>query len=334
MTTHQPRSDPQVGLLVAVWRYRYLTLAAIVIGAVLAATVTVSANSTIEAESTIALTDPRGNSLFRQGSAANVDLTRYTAERAAFAGSDAVLSRAAEILGGKATAESLSDQVTVKPSPTTSILSIRAQAVDVETAIRISDATAQAYQELANQETKEKVALAIKGLDEQRTEAQRVISAPLSSPAEVSAGTQTLSAVNARAAEIQSAGALFGSGVAFANPARAIPRGGKTVIIRNAAAGGLMGLIIGAAISWVLADRASRNGSAGDVSELSPAPYDDRPDPIGTQREPMPRTPPPPRPASNGGSAAPKRADSKITDASDLDSNSARLRTRQSGSKR
>lgn len=258
MTTQDGGTDSQVGLVAAVWRYRWVTLAFLLVGGLLAAFVTLSANDASKAKATVALTDPRGNSIFRQGSSANIDLTRYTAERAAFAESVAVLGRAAEILDDGSTSASLDEVVEVKPRPDTSILVINAEAPDADRAIAVADAVATAYQELALAETRQKADLALAGLDAQRQEALTVINDPTSTSAEVAAGTQTLSTVNARAAEIESAAELFGNGVAFADPAQLEAGGGKVELLRNAAAGAMIGLVLGAALSWVLADRRQR----------------------------------------------------------------------------
>ena len=104
------------------------------------------------------------------------------------------------------------------------------------------------------------------GLESQRQDALTVIRNPVSTPAEISAGTQTLSAVNARAAEIQSSAELFGNGVSFYDPARPVKTSGLTGLIRNGAAGALIGLVIGAAISWALADRRQRRSPDGPAS--------------------------------------------------------------------
>jgi hypothetical protein len=260
-------TSQQVGLVAAVWRFRWVTLAFLLVGGLLAAYVTLSANDASRAKATVALTDPRGNSIFRQGSSANVDLTRYTAERAAFAESVAVLQRAAEILADGSTSSTIDEVVEVKPRPDTSILVINAEAADPDDATAVADAVATAYQELALAETRQKADLALAGLDAQRQEALAVINDPTSTSAEVAAGTQTLSTVNARAAEIESAAELFGNGVAFADPAQLEAGGGKVELLRNAAAGAMIGLVLGAALSWVLADRRQRAQHAPDLHD-------------------------------------------------------------------
>lgn len=258
MTASYGRTDSQVGLLAAVWRYRWLTVGLAVLGGALAVAVSLSSADVHSAKAAIALTDPRGNSVFRQGSSANLDLNRYTAERAAFAESEQVLLRAAQAVGGGATAESVNDQVTVTPDPNTSILKVVADADTSKEAIALADAVSQSYQALSADETKAKADLALKGLEAQRAAAAAVLSNPQSSAAEVSSGTQTLSAVNARAADIQSAAELFGNGVTFYDPARAVKPSGTTALVKNAAAGALIGLVIAAALSWLLADRRRR----------------------------------------------------------------------------
>lgn len=305
MTTHDVGTQNQIGLIAAVWRYRWLTLGLALIGGLLATYVTLSANEAAEAKAVVALTDPRGNSIFRQGSSANIDLTRYTAERAAFAESEKVLALAVQALGGDATAETVDKQVEVKPNPDTSILSITAQAPTSEEAIEIADAVANAYQELSLEETKAKGALALSGLDAQRQEALAIIRNPSASAAEVAAGTQTLSTVNARAAEIESSAELFGNGVAFADPARPVKKSGLTALVRNGVAGAMIGLVIGAAIAWVLADRQQKRQRIEDEAGPSPddGPLDEDADARlravgGTPRARTPRPPGAPGPGS------------------------------------
>lgn len=282
-------TETQIGLVAAVWRYRVLTFGLAIVGALLASVVTLTANSNASAKASVALTDPRGNSVFRQGSAANIDLTRYTAERAVFAESEQVLTRAAKALGGDASPESVNAAVTVTPSADTSILDIVAESASPAQAVKVADAVATAYQDLALDETKAKAALALSGLEAQRQQAQTVLQTSTSTPAEVSSATQTLSAVNAKAADIQSAAELFGNGVSFFDPARPVKKSGLTTLLRNAVAGGLIGLVIGSAISWVLADR--RQKRPHDSEDDSPGGWSTRDTPPVEESEPIPMGP-------------------------------------------
>jgi hypothetical protein len=55
--------------------------------------------------------------------------------------------------------------------------------------------------------------------------------------------------------------------VAFADPAQLEAGGGKVELLRNAAAGAMIGLVLGAALSWVLADRRQRAQHAPDLHD-------------------------------------------------------------------
>src|SRR5688500_12549859 len=76
---------PTPGLVESLWRYRLSSLALVLVAARAGAGYVTVRKPMPHATAGLSLADPRGSSVFRQGTAVPVDLARYTVERAEFA---------------------------------------------------------------------------------------------------------------------------------------------------------------------------------------------------------------------------------------------------------
>ena len=86
-------------LMTSVLRYRTASLVIVLVFGFLGAALTFASSGSVSATASVGLRDPKGVSVVRSAGASSTDLTRYTAERADFARSAAVVARAAEIDG-------------------------------------------------------------------------------------------------------------------------------------------------------------------------------------------------------------------------------------------
>ncbi|MDQ3573708.1 MAG: AAA family ATPase [Actinomycetota bacterium] len=244
----------------SVWRYRRMSVAIVAVGLVSAFAVSQLLRRTTPprytATARVALTDPRGNNVFRPGSSAGADLVRYIGERAAFAKSDRVLERAAQSLDRGLTAESLRTQVTTSGVQQENLITISATARDPSLAISITNAVVDSYRDISQADT---VAAADEGLKGIAQAKERLLATlrttdPAGGPARAAAN-QALVQLEQRASDIVINATLFGAGVNFTDPATGARPVQGTSIPRNVAAGGLIAFLIAVVVSWVRADR-------------------------------------------------------------------------------
>jgi capsular polysaccharide biosynthesis protein len=252
--------DEGPGLLASVWRYRWLVAVVLLLGA--GAGLGSSARQPVvyESSSQILLAVPvPGDS-----GGAPVDPDRYVRNQAAFMTSPPVLERAARHLNGRVPARQLRWRVSTEPSQELDMVTVRARDQTPQGAAELANAVGLAYEETAVQQSERTVAKTLEQL--QATEAElneqlaalqaRVRQAPgdtvarlrLEAVAEQSAQTAQ------RAQELKLRG-MDASPVALREPAQ-VPGGPvQPRPSRQAAIGGLLGLVLGAGLAWWLNSR-------------------------------------------------------------------------------
>lgn len=251
----QPTEGP--GLLASVWRFRWISLLIVLLCLGGGAAVGFQAPSRPTGAATLGLRDPRGSDVF-SGLGSSANLSRYTANRAAFAESEVVLRRAATQLGGDYTARRLSGLVSAEGRSDSDVMTISARGRDSQEAARVANAVSTAYQETTAEETQRAAKTAVQAIDTIRAEVQismalpRNDRTPAQAQAVAAAASSTLTSLGLRAAEIETTAKLFGTGVSFLDPAvpgEASARGG---LLRTLAIALLLGLLLATAVAWGL----------------------------------------------------------------------------------
>lgn len=152
MITDRTEEPADIGLVEAVWRYRWSSLLIILMCGVLAALVTGFVLTGVTATARFAVIDPRSTSLLRQGVSSDSSYIAYTAQQAAFAESWPVLERARTLLaerdGVAIGTEELRAAVQTSPASSGGIVEVTAKARTDRTAARIANAVVDAYREL------------------------------------------------------------------------------------------------------------------------------------------------------------------------------------------
>lgn len=219
-------SGPSLGA--ALWRYRYLVVAATLLLGAVGFLASQSRPALYEAEGFMLLSDP--NETTFRSTRGFVDPGRHASREAERLRTAAVLEQASELLGGRPTPEQLDGMLSVEPGQSVESLTIRAFHRDPKTAAEVVNAVAEAYELVIAQEIRSDAESAIARLNESRQEVEeelRRIQAQLSQnpddpvlSARMQAATQQLSAISSRADEIAVDSALFGSGVEVFQQAR------------------------------------------------------------------------------------------------------------------
>ncbi len=235
------------GVLASLWRYRTMSAVIVSVMVLLSVGVGLLAQPRAEAKATIALASPPAKSVLAPGVQGDASLARYTAQRAAYVKSDAVLRSVAATLHRKDITK-LRQDISATPSSTANTIVVVAQGKTDREAVQIAAATVAAYRS----KTAEDVAASHRrGNPVDRTELTRVQGGAVSG----SAVPTTVSQLAVEASEIRVSSALFGDGVEFVVAPRADAVTKRSIPLREAALGLALGLLLAATAAWIRADR-------------------------------------------------------------------------------
>src|SRR5690606_38198374 len=128
--------DAPVGLLSAMWRYKGMCVVIVVVCVLASTAIGFLMTPEPSATATIALKTPSQDNVLAPGSPGAASLAGYTAPRARFVTSDAVLGNVGKSLGVDDLNE-LRDQLEVKPSTDSNIITITASGTTSDDAVRL-----------------------------------------------------------------------------------------------------------------------------------------------------------------------------------------------------
>ncbi|GLZ10082.1 hypothetical protein Acsp04_03170 [Actinomadura sp. NBRC 104425] len=284
---------PEISLVEAVWRYRTMSLIIVLASVLLSSAVTLLLLSGATATARFAVTDPTNkNNVLRMGVVSGQGFATYTAQRAAFAGSTPVLTKATEIIkskGGPAmTSAQLRGRVSTSSKADGGVVLVEAKGSDMREAAMIANAVVAAYQQVT-------VSTNIAKLDEQLKTIQQTQQQVTQQMEATTVGSRNYRLLANRLTKLQSdesgvlsARANTNDGVQFvdtADPNASEP----SKLPRNAAIGLAVGLIAACVVSFLRA--ASPNSRRRVQAVAAGAP----PDP-GEQAAAPPAAPEPSRP--------------------------------------
>lgn len=216
-----------------------------------------------QATATIALSTPRTAGVVSAGSQGDASLARYTAQRARFVTSDAVMQAVAEELG-RSDITTLRRDVTATPAGNSNTITITAEASSASGAVALAGAVVDAYRAESGREVERLTDAALATIDQSVADIRAGLG-PQPAPELVSSVASTLSQLQIQANDLATSSALFGDGVEFVVEPRldAVSTAGRP--IREAALGIVLGVVIAATIAWLRADR-----DRGVTSPLQP----------------------------------------------------------------
>lgn len=244
--------SPPVGLLNSMWRYRGMCTAIVVVCVVLSVGIGYLVSPGPKATATIALKTPGADNVLAPVSSSDAALARYTAQRARFATSDAVLGNVAAALGTKDLA-ALRDRLTIAPSTDSNAITVAASGANAAEAVNLANEVARAYGEETEKQVSDLTDAALSSIDKNVTELRSEITANGSSAVN-GAAAATLAQVQQRAASIRTSSAVLGDGVDFVvKPDMSSVKDNK-LPLKEAALGLIIGLVIAGTVAYLRAD--------------------------------------------------------------------------------
>jgi polysaccharide biosynthesis transport protein len=267
------RSGP--GLLEALWRYKWSSLALIALLAFVSAGAGFLLHDQATGHARMALLTPPPEIVLGGSLTSEASFVRYTKQRALFVTSEPVLTRAARSLDDSTTADDLRSRVSAEASIDGDVINVSAIANTPQEAANICNMVVRAYQDetLADVDSASKAALTtIELAKEEVTEALRGGGGQTATRARASAAIETLSQLDIRASTIRVQTEEFESGVSFVDPATPATAAQAGLPLREGVLGIAFGVLIAATISWLRADRDRRVREPDAPADLLQAP--------------------------------------------------------------
>jgi succinoglycan biosynthesis transport protein ExoP len=248
--------DAHPGVLASLWKYRGTSAAIVSVVVLLSVGVGFLAQPRgAQAKATIALSSPPAKSVLAPGVQGDASLARYTAQRAAYVTSDAVLRTVAASLR-RSDITKLRRAISATASTSSNTIVIVADADTDREAVQLAAATVAAYRSETTHEVQRLTDAAIASIAQSSRRVQ----------ADASAGSKsistTVSQLAVQASEIRVSSALFGDGVDFVAAPRADAVTRASIPLREAALGLVLGLLLAATAAWIRADRTRFTESA------------------------------------------------------------------------
>ena len=241
------------GLLESVSRYR-VTVAVVALSLAALGALSGLVLASPSATARVALVDARGTELLG-GSTGGDSQARYAAQQARFAGSDAVLAAVPDVSDVDLDVAALRTRVTTRAAPDADVVAVTATGPDTAQAVAVADAVAAAYMEQSADQVADLLADQLAALDSLRAQTVDAASGAAASGPVATASAQTIADLDERRATLTLDAARLGRTL-FVDPAAADVAGsGLGAAVRNGAAGLLVGLLLGAVVAYVLADR-------------------------------------------------------------------------------
>lgn len=262
------RSSP--GLLEALWRYRWSSALIVVLTTALGVGVALLISGDTSARARIALATPPSGSVIGANTTNEASYIRYAKQRALFAVSDRVLSRATDELGYNVTLPDLRSTVTADVTADADAIVVTATDPVPERAVGTANAVVAAYQEETQADAADVAATALRSIEET---AQRVRDGVGGTTGvDATAATETLAQLDLQASAVRVEIALFGSGIEFVDPAALDAIDTRGPPVREAVVGLVLGMLLAATLSWLRADSDRRVRDAESPAEVLQAP--------------------------------------------------------------
>jgi uncharacterized protein involved in exopolysaccharide biosynthesis len=256
--------DEGPGIAQSVWRYRWLVMIATLLGALAGFLWSSLQTPVYETGSRLVLaTQP--NDVLGQPSAPVPDPDRYLRNQAQIVVSPSVLALAAEQSGLNLSAQDLAARVVAEPSEGVDVITVSVHDVNPQTAARIADAVAKAYQVNLAEQVRGTVRRGIDQLEEDQTELRaslRRLESTIKSDgsdtvlvAERDAMAQELAAVAGRVHELRLRERLAEGGVQLIQPAPVPAQPSEPRPRRTAGVASLVALLLASGVAWWLSGR-------------------------------------------------------------------------------
>jgi Mrp family chromosome partitioning ATPase len=278
--------DDGSSLLVSLWRYRWLVVAAVLLGAFAGYGLSLRQPPQYEATASLLLSEPGQNAGSGAGGAPAIDPDRYMGNQARFMASSQVVARAAEMSGlPPATWRST---LNIQPLKDLDVIVVRVRASTGKNAAKLANSVVEAYQEIrskrATAEDRAAEARLKAVTDELRTELANLDAKLQGSEADDpvlrarrDAAEGQLKAVVDQAVQASVAARLTDSSIQFTEKAWPPSQPVEPRPRRTAAAAALFSLLAVSALTWLLNQRRLRTPQPSPPDEASPMASVDQP---------------------------------------------------------
>ena len=240
-----------VGLLSAMWHYRVMCVVIVVVSVALSTVVGLVLTPKPSATATIALKTPSQDNVLAPGSTGDASLARYTAQRARFVTSDAVLGNVAAALGTD-DLNGLRKKLEITPSTDSNIITITATGNSDDDAVALAGEVARAYAEETQKQVTALTDAALRSIDESAAQVRATITN--NNTAVNDAAASTLGQLQQRQAAIRTSSAVLGDGVEFIVKPDDSSVVNNKLPIKEAALGFILGLVIAGTAAYLRAD--------------------------------------------------------------------------------
>ena len=240
-----------VGLLSAMWRYRVMCVVIVVACTALSAVVGIVLTPEPTASATIALKTPSQDNVLTPGSTGDASLSRYTAQRARFVTSDAVMGNVAAAMGTD-DLNALRNQLEITPSSDSNILTITASGSSGADAVELASEVARAYAEETQKQVNSLTEAALKSIDESAASVRSTITT--NNTAVNDAAASTLGQLQQRQAAIRTSSAVLGDGVEFVVKPDDSSVASSKLPVKEIGLGFILGLVIAGTAAYLRAD--------------------------------------------------------------------------------
>jgi Mrp family chromosome partitioning ATPase len=260
LNTSTEKWDDGPSLLASLWRYRWLVVAAVLLGGFVGYGLSIRQPRQYEAAARLLLSTP-GQSALPGVSAPAIDADRYLRNQAQFISSSPVVFRAAEI--ARLPAATWRDSLVVVPSKDLDLIVIRVRASTGKEAAKLANSVVQAYQEVHAERSREE-SLATRARVQATTNRLRAQLADLDAKlqttgagdpvltAQREAAVDGLKAIVSQGVQASTAASLAGSAIELSEMATPPAQPVEPRPKRAAAAGAVFGLFAASALTWLL----------------------------------------------------------------------------------
>lgn len=237
----------ETGVIAAVWRYRVMVFVIVALATLASFAVGNRTQAVTTATATIGLRTPRSDNVIAPGLQGDASLGRYTAQRARFVTSDAVLSTVADSLGVD-NLTTLRRHVRAVPSATSNIVTVTAEANSTDVAVALAQAVVSAYATETLRQVEDTTNAAVAAINEQLGDL------------DTTAATSSATAIQLQLqiADLQSSRAEFGDGVEFVVEPTAESAIVPGLPIKDLLVGFVVGLGIAGGLAWLRAEKDRR----------------------------------------------------------------------------
>lgn len=278
----EPSLFARVDLLTALRRHRWALVLATMLGALSAHLASALQAPVYQAEALLLLEDPQEAGVFSESARVTLDPQRYVRNQATFINSAPVLARAAELLDGRQELDELERRVEARAGIDVDLVTIVAQESGPQSAARLANAVADAYQQLVAEEVTQNAKAAVAELSDSRAELQATIASAerrldanpddAAAAAERDAAVSQLTTIEGRADQISVDASLYGSGVKLFEEAEAPEAPARPQPLRNALVAGVLALLGAGTFAWWRTGQAQSADDPQDPAAVLHAP--------------------------------------------------------------